>query len=133
MNYQNTRTQKPKNQHPRIKDIFKSVAEDSHLSPLAEHPVPKPIKEPIKEKEFVHRRFKAGPFWRSIPAFKDVSEKEFLDYRFQNKNSITNKKGLEDFLYSVTDKAFVEDVKQGLAKAPMNMRISPYILSLIDW
>jgi lysine 2,3-aminomutase len=116
-----------------VADVLDTIPDDSPLSDIAEHEVPEPIKKPVTQEELAHTDFKTSAFWQSIPAFRDVSEDEFLDYRFQNKQSITNKKGLEDFLTGVVDAAFIEDVKQGLAKAPMNMRISPYMLSLIDW
>lgn len=113
--------------------LDKKIPQDSPLYAIANHTIPTAIKDPVPQEDSVHRTFKTGLFWQSIPAFKDVSEQEFLDYRFQNKNSITHKKGLEDFLSGVCDADFITDVQQALAKAPMNMRISPYMLSLIDW
>ncbi len=40
---------------------------------------------------------------------------------------------METFLQEVADPAFVADVISGLKRAPMNVRISPYLLSLINW
>ena len=116
-----------------VADVLDTIPNDSPLNDISDHRIPESIKEPVAEEEIMHKNFRSDPFWQSIPAFKDISEAEFLDYRFQNKQTITNKKGLEDFLMSVADANFIEDVKQGLAKAPMNMRISPYMLSLINW
>ena len=33
----------------------------------------------------------------------------------------------------LADAAFLDDVERGLQEAPMNVRVSPYLLSLIDW
>ncbi len=116
-----------------VSDILEPIQEDSPLSDIAEHRVPEPLKDPLDEDELRHKDFRSGTFWQSIPVYSEISKEEFLDYRFQNKNSITNKKGLESFLEVVADSDFIEDVKNGLANAPMNMRISPYMLSLINW
>lgn len=94
---------------------------------------------PNHEKPFVefdklkHRVFDNSEFWRSIPAFKNVSREEFLDVKFQNRNTVRSLTKLEELLENVVNNSFIEDVKKGIGEAPMNLSISPYILSLIDW
>lgn len=80
-----------------------------------------------------HRELLGGDFWRRIPAWKDVDEATFLDHRWQAKNSITKPKNLMAALQGLTSDAFIEDVAQGFKHSPMSVRVSPYLLSLIDW
>jgi lysine 2,3-aminomutase len=80
-----------------------------------------------------HRSLRGGDFWRSIPAYAHVSRAEFLDHSFQAKNSLTRPEKLLHILRDLTEPAFVNDVARALARAPMALRLSPYILSLIDW
>jgi lysine 2,3-aminomutase len=80
-----------------------------------------------------HRQLLDGPFWQKIPAYREVDEATFLDHTWQAKNSITNPQKLLAGLQDIVPKAFYEDVTEGFHKAPMSIRVSPYLLSLIDW
>ncbi|MBI3070706.1 MAG: KamA family radical SAM protein [Deltaproteobacteria bacterium] len=80
-----------------------------------------------------HREFLEGPFWQKIPAYRDVRESDFLDYRWQAKNSVTNSEKLFATLKGVVSEAFIADVRDGLLRSTMSIRVSPYILSLINW
>ena len=80
-----------------------------------------------------HRELRDGDFWRAIPAFRQVSEQEFLDHQWQARHSITKPKALLDALAGVVSEAFVEDAARGFLRAPMSVRVSPYLLSLVDW
>jgi len=80
-----------------------------------------------------HRELRSGEFWRSIPSFAEVSEAEFLDHNWQARNSITKPKALLDSLLGLVSESFVQDVSEGFALAPMSLRVSPYLLSVIDW
>ncbi len=115
-----------------VANVLDSIPHDSPLAKIVNHKVPTAIKAPV-EKDSRHKEIRSDEFWHSIPAYQDVSITEFLDYRFQYKKSITSKRGLEAFLQCVADQKFVDDVRKSLFKAPMNIRISPYILSLINW
>lgn len=103
------------------------------LERLAKVRVPEPIKEPVADHDINHRSFRSGDFWQRIPQFRDVTEDQFLDWKFQNQNSVRTPEQLMEFLKGLVDESFIEDVRQGLAEAPMNMRLSPYILSVINW
>ena len=72
-------------------------------------------------------------FWQAIPAWKDVDEATFLESKWQEKNAITNPKRLIAALQDLASEEFVEDVRRGFGEAPMAVRISPYLLALIDW
>lgn len=116
-----------------VADFIDGISASSPLDQIRGVEVPDAIKPPVEPKNLHHKGFRKDAFWKTIPAYRDISEEEFLDSRFQNKQSITNKQKLETFLEGLADKDFIEDVRKGLAKAPMNMRISPYLLSLINW
>jgi lysine 2,3-aminomutase len=40
---------------------------------------------------------------------------------------------LVELTREIVDETFIDDVKKGMQNAPMNLSVSPYILSLIDW
>lgn len=91
------------------------------------------LKPPVDPATLEHREFRGGEFWRNIPAFKDVDEATFLDYRWQNKHAITRADKLLAAVQDLVPRDFYDDVEAGFTRAPMSVRISPYILSLIDW
>jgi lysine 2,3-aminomutase len=104
------------------------VATQSHAPFLA--PAPKP---PVAPEALVHRELRSGPFWQRIHAYANVSEAEFLDHQWQAKNSITNIPKLLKALEGFVSPEFVRDAENGFQHAPMPVRVSPYLLSLIDW
>ncbi len=106
---------------------------DPQLARLADVPVPGPLKEPVTAADLAHRHFPEDPFWHAIPAFAGVDLEEFLEPKFQNKHAVTSAKQLRELLGDLVDPAFLDDLDAGLRQAPMNMRLSPYILSRIDW
>ena len=88
---------------------------------------------PADPSTYAHRDLLDGDFWRRIPAFKDVDEASFLDHRWQMKNSITKADKLLEAVSGLASDAFLEDAAAGFAMAPMAVRVSPYMLSLVDW
>ena len=80
-----------------------------------------------------HRNLRDGAFWRDIPAFADVPEDDFLDATWQMRHSIYGEDQLIEMLEEVAPGDFVEDVRRGFHRAPMTVRITPYVFSLIDW
>jgi lysine 2,3-aminomutase len=92
-----------------------------------------PEKPPVEASALVHRQLLRGPFWQRIPAYRDVTEAEFLDHTWQAKNSITKPAKLFEVLGDVLRADFVEDMKVGFARAPMSLRLTPYLISLIEW
>lgn len=83
--------------------------------------------------DYTWRTFRGDEFWRAIPIWKDVDYKTFIDHKWQEKNAITNHKKLLRTIKDIVDPEFLEDAKQGFLKAPMTTRITPYLLSLMDW
>ncbi len=91
------------------------------------------VKPPVDERSLVHKQMLRGPFWQKIPAYAAVGESEVLDHRWQAKHSITNVPKLLAALGSLVGPDFIADATAGFDKAPMSVRVSPYLLSLIDW
>jgi lysine 2,3-aminomutase len=108
------------------------ATEGGKLSVVAEEPAPalKPLVDPAT---LTHRDLLGGDFWRVIPTYAAVTEAEFLDHRWQAKHSITNIGKLLGTLKGLVSDAFVADAERGFERAPMSVRVSPYLLSLIDW
>jgi lysine 2,3-aminomutase len=96
-------------------------------------PVPAGVKPAVDAVTLAHRDLLGGEFWRHIPAYAEVTAAEFLDHRWQAKQSITNIAKLLATLEGLVSAAFVADAQRGFERAPMSVRVSPYLLSLIDW
>jgi len=80
-----------------------------------------------------HRALRQDEFWRHLPGFQAVSAAEFQTHTFQARHSVTNLRQLREHVGSLAPDAFFDDLAAGLKRAPMALRISPYLLSLIDW
>jgi len=93
----------------------------NHLKPL------------VDEKDLEWRNLRRDAFWQKIPAWKDIDEETFLSHKWQEKNAATNIKKLLKAVDGIVSEDFVKDLESGFGAAPMAVRISPYLLSLIDW
>jgi lysine 2,3-aminomutase len=100
--------------------------------PSSEEPIVA-LKPPVDPATLTHARLVEGPFWQRIPAYANVSEETFLDHHWQAKQSITNPEKLLAAVRGLVDEAFVKDAEAGFRRAPMAVRVSPYLLSLIRW
>jgi lysine 2,3-aminomutase len=114
---------------------------DSHTTqPIVKLPTtngngssPRPPRPPVDEASLVHKQVLRGPFWHAIPAYAQVTEEQFLDHKWQSKHTITNVPKLLAALQGLVSAEFVADAEEGFKHAPMSVRVSPYLLSLIDW
>ncbi len=102
------------------------------VQPSSSEPI-LPKKPPVDPSTLVHKQLRDGPFWQRLPAYKDVSEEQFLDHTWQAKHTITNVSKLLKAVEGLVSPAFIADAEAGFHKAPMSVRVSPYLLSLIDW
>jgi lysine 2,3-aminomutase len=80
-----------------------------------------------------HRVLRRDEYWRALPGFRAVSEAEFRTHTFQNSATVTNPRQLREALGDLVPDSFYDDVLAGLKRAPMSLRISPYLLGLINW
>ena len=101
--------------------------DDSEEPPLLAH------KPPVASETLVHKDLRSGLWWQAIPAYRTIDEALFLDHRWQARNSITSVSALVKTIRDVAPSGFVEDLDAGMKRAPMSVRVSPYIVSLIDW
>jgi lysine 2,3-aminomutase len=90
-------------------------------------------KPPVNPATLDYKVLQDGPFWQEIPAYRDVDEEQFLDHSWQAKHTITKISKLLVALQDLVSPEFIEDVEDGFRRSPMSVRVSPYLLSLIDW
>ncbi|MBN2798853.1 MAG: KamA family radical SAM protein [Deltaproteobacteria bacterium] len=79
----------------------------------------------------LHQR-DAAP-WRRIPAWADLDEATFRDAGWQLRSSVRSLDGLAALVGALAPDGFLEDVRAGLAAAPMAMRITPHLLASVVW
>jgi lysine 2,3-aminomutase len=90
-------------------------------------------KPPVPIDELDHKSLISGEFWKKLQPYAHVDESLFLDHSWQARNSITNIEKLQAALSGLVSSEFLDDAKRGLQQSSMSMRISPYLISLIDW
>ena len=90
-------------------------------------------KPPVAFKDLAHRALRRDEFWRRIPAFRNTDARTFHSHVFQMRHSITSVGKLRAAIGDLVSDSFYREVVAGLQHAPMSVRISPYILSLINW
>jgi lysine 2,3-aminomutase len=113
-------------------EVMAPPGEGAKLEVSPQEPPPA-LKPAVERSTLAHRDLLEGPFWQKIPSYAGVGEAEFLDHRWQAKNSITNIPKLLATLEGLVSDAFIADAQRGFERAPMSVRVSPYLLSLIDW
>ena len=82
---------------------------------------------------FAYRNLRQGEFWRAIPAYSNVDEATFLDHIWQGRQSIKTPAELLETIKDLVPASFFEDAREGFRRAPMAVRVSPYLIALIDW
>jgi lysine 2,3-aminomutase len=91
------------------------------------------LKPRVDPETITWRSPRRDEFWRKIPAWADVSYDDFVSHKWQEKHAITSADKLLKTVQELASDEFIEDARKGFSKAPMAVRISPYLLSLIDW
>ena len=91
------------------------------------------IRPPAGAAALEHQNILQGEFWRKIPAYRDVDEATFLDHGWQYRNSVKTVDELANTVQDLVSPKFLEDLRTGFHRAPMNVRVSPYAMALIDW
>ena len=97
------------------------------------NPGPGITKPPIDPATLDHRDLRQGEFWRTIPKYKDVDQATFLNHIWQGQNSVKTTDELLETIKDLVAPEFFDDVREGFHRAPMAVRVSPYLLALIDW
>lgn len=117
----------------KFSDLPNAISDKNSLEGLVDLDIPDPIKENVEHEEMQHRIFNSTEFWKKIPVFKDITREEFSQFKFQNRFTVRTVARLEEYTKGLVDPGFIEDVKKGMERAPMNLSLSPYLLSLINW
>ncbi|KAK7425875.1 hypothetical protein QQZ08_007589 [Neonectria magnoliae] len=94
------------------------------------------------------------PYWRKVPKWQEITTRQFLNHKWQMAQSVQSEKALCELMQSVlpsiippqndmaphlritdihTTEQFIQRVQEGIKKAPMAVRLSPHILSVINW
>src|SRR5215472_12439666 len=92
-----------------------------------------PKKPPVAASTLAHKDLRRGVWWQKVPAYKSIDEQTFLDHTWQAKNTITRVAKLVEAIKDLVPTGFIDDLENGMKRAPMSVRVSPYIVSLIDW
>lgn len=71
--------------------------------------------------------------WTRFPVWKDVPADEWNNHSWQDRNSITRVKKLREVLEGVASQDVIKDIEDGLAHVGMSIRLTPYVMNLIDW
>jgi len=103
------------------------------VTPLRLHADAIVHKKPAVDPTTLEHKNLTMPDWRRIPSYAEVSDEQFFDHHWQSKKSITRPDKLLEALRGLVSDAFIQDATEGFHKAPMSVRVSPYLMSLIDW
>jgi lysine 2,3-aminomutase len=91
------------------------------------------LKPRVDPQTLRHKMLVEMPDFRRIPAYRDTTDEQFLDHTWQAKKSITRPDKLLEALQGLASAEFIADATEGFKRAPMSVRVSPYVMSLIDW
>jgi len=91
------------------------------------------LKPPVAPVALEHRNLRQGEFWRTIPAYRDVDEATFMDHLWQSRHSVKSVDELLATVEGLVDPSFASDAREGFRRAPMQVRVSPYVIASIDW
>jgi lysine 2,3-aminomutase len=80
-----------------------------------------------------HARFDEGEFWRTISSYSGLSAETFLDPEWQGRHSVRSIEDLAAVVGQDLTPEIEADARAALARAPMSVRLTPYIVALIDW
>ena len=96
-------------------------------------PQSRSARPPVPDSELAFRNLRDDEFWRQIPAFAEIDEETFLNSVWQMKNSVYGSDKLIETVKDIAPSDWLEDTIEGFHRAPMAVRVTPYLLSLIDW
>ena len=71
--------------------------------------------------------------WQRFKIWKDVSRETFETSAWQDKNSIIHFTQLEMALEGLVGSEVLDDIRAGLSRVGMSIRVNPYIVSMVEW
>jgi lysine 2,3-aminomutase len=72
-------------------------------------------------------------FESSSGLYGSAARSDFLNHNWQDKNSIIRVEQLEAVIRDVAPPSIVGEIREGLKKVGMSIRLNPYVMDLIDW
>ena len=69
----------------------------------------------------------------TVGFWEKASREEFENHTWQDKRAITQFPQLATALDGIVRHEALKDMEAGLLRAGMSMRLTPYVMSLIDW
>ena len=69
------------------------------------------LKPQVDKKDLEWRNLRRDLFWQNIPAWKEIDQETFLNYKWQEKNAITNPKKLIKAVQDIASPEFIKDVE----------------------
>jgi lysine 2,3-aminomutase len=72
-------------------------------------------------------------FENSAGLYNSAARSDFLNHNWQDKNSIIRVEQLEALIRDVAPASIVGEIREGLKKVGMSIRLNPYIMDLVDW
>ncbi|MFL9888867.1 KamA family radical SAM protein [Paraburkholderia agricolaris] len=72
-------------------------------------------------------------FWREIPGYSAIAANEFSDPAWQERNCLIRADQVTELLAGLVHDEFVTDLADGLSHSTMSMRVTPYLIALINW
>ena len=94
---------------------------------------PHAVKPPVNPATLAYRDVRQGEFWRTVPAYAQIDEATFLDHIWQGRQSIKTPDELLETITDLVPASFIADAREGFKRAPMAVRVSPYLIASIDW
>ena len=70
---------------------------------------------------------------RAFHLYGDTTDNDFSNHHWQDKNSVIRFQQLELLLKDVVRPSVLDEMGRGISKVGMSVRLTPYVLSLIDW
>lgn len=72
-------------------------------------------------------------FWKRVKRYRDTTRMDFLSEKWQLRNTLKKKEALYQFLQEEAPHEVADDFMMSWSRNPMQIKISPYILALINW
>jgi lysine 2,3-aminomutase len=89
---------------------------------------------PFSAKPPAHQdRVSDATWWQAVPAWSGVSRATFEDHRWQLGRTVRSLDSLVELVGPLLPPGFSTDARAGMAVSPMALRLTPYVVSLVDW
>ena len=119
---------------PTVRSLPHALELPEELQVLQDTPVPASLKPAVEPAALRHRGFDDTEFWRRYPATRTSIARPSWTTSSRTSRASPAIDKLEAVLGNRWSRAaFLDDVRAGIERAPMNLRLSPYIVALIDW